>query len=531
MPRLLMIGLDGFEISLAERWMADGALPNLAALRDRSARYRLIHGPAKYTGLAWEHVSCAATPEALNRHSAVRFDPSTYHVDQTPTSAEPVFARMNAKTVLFDVPYCDLAQAKNAQGLVSWGAHDPGVPPYCRPDGLFEELNARFGPYPATEFIYAMCWQSRARTERAAAALTEAARVRAAAAEWLLKERLPDWEFAVVTVSEPHSVIEPMWHGVDPAHPLHAMPSAKAAGAGVRAVYEETDRLIGRLVKAFPDAAVIAFAMHGMGANGADVPSMALLPELLYRRQFSEPFMATLPWRKAMNRRTPLLAEDQDWYVAMRNRVPDPRSHAIGRKTRAALGRDAAVERAEIDWQPAARYRPFWPQMEAFAVPSFYDGRIRLNVSGRERFGSISPNQAPFVVDALKTFLFETVDPATGEPAVADIAEPPTRIEERGASESDLYVYWKGLPLALHHPETGTVGPIPYRRTGGHSGPYGFFYGADLDLPVGDHGETSSFNVMPTALRALGERVDDLGVSGEPLRVRAKTGAIERAFA
>ena len=78
--RLLVIGLDGFEISLADHLMACGRMPNLAALRERSARFRLDHELAKYTGLAWEHFSTGLTPEALNRHSAVTFDPKTYHV-------------------------------------------------------------------------------------------------------------------------------------------------------------------------------------------------------------------------------------------------------------------------------------------------------------------------------------------------------------------------------------------------------------------------------------------------------------------
>ena len=57
MGRVLALGLDGFEISLAERLMAEGRMPHFARLRARSARFRLDHGPDKFTGLAWEHVS------------------------------------------------------------------------------------------------------------------------------------------------------------------------------------------------------------------------------------------------------------------------------------------------------------------------------------------------------------------------------------------------------------------------------------------------------------------------------------------
>ena len=35
---------------------------------------------------------------------------------------------------------------------------------------------------------------------------------------------------------------------------------------------------------------------------------------------------------------------------------------------------------APLEWMPATRYRALWPTMRAFALPSFYDGRVRLNL-------------------------------------------------------------------------------------------------------------------------------------------------------
>ena len=73
-------------------------------------------------------------------------------------------------------------------------------------------------------------------------------------------------------MSELHSVTEPMWHGLDPSHPLHEHKSAAPARVAVERVYEALDRLVGTLVESIPDAAIIAFSMHGMGPNRADVP-------------------------------------------------------------------------------------------------------------------------------------------------------------------------------------------------------------------------------------------------------------------
>jgi hypothetical protein len=41
---------------------------------------------------------------------------------------------------------------------------------------------------------------------------------------------------------------------------------------------------------------------------------------------------------------------------------------------------------------------------------------------------------------------------------------------------------------------------VPYRRTGGHTGPYGFASFAGPGVVAGDYGVVSSFDVAPTIL-------------------------------
>ena len=116
---------------------------------------------------------------------------------------------------MFDPPYFDLDRTPNTQGIVNWGAHDPGVASRSRPDGILQEATERFGAYPAERWLYATPWGSETLSREMADRLTEATRLRAKVAMWLLAERLPDWELGIVTVSEAHSAIEGLWHGVD----------------------------------------------------------------------------------------------------------------------------------------------------------------------------------------------------------------------------------------------------------------------------------------------------------------------------
>jgi predicted AlkP superfamily phosphohydrolase/phosphomutase len=509
--RVLVIGLDGYEATIGDDLMAQGLLPNLRRLRERSACFLLDHGKAKRTGLAWEHVSTGLAPEDSGRWAAVDFDPDTYQTWQMPTAARPFPADLPVRTVVFDTPYFDLAQAPGVRGAVSWGAHDPGTPATSRPAGLNEEIRARFGAYPAGEYIYAFVWQSPEETKQMAAKIVEATELRGKIARWLFAERLPDWDLGAVVVSEFHSAIEALWHGLDARHPLHSLPSAPSAGAAIRDVYLAADAMIGDLVGAFPDVDVVVFSMHGMGPNDSDVASMLLLAETMYRHSFGKPCLRERQWPTNAGG-VPLLREDENWSDAMRALIelpelpPTPLAMRIRRRLRrrAQLSKESVFT---VDWMPAARYSPVWPAMRAFALPSFYDGRIRINLNGREAAGKVAVEDYAAVCDELETLLRECRNVITGEPVVREIdrsggADPMAL----GRSESDMTIVWNSSPLGLVHPVLGQIGPVPYRRTGGHSGRYGMAYIATDGVVPGERGIASSFDVVPTVIDLLGER-------------------------
>jgi predicted AlkP superfamily phosphohydrolase/phosphomutase len=515
-PQLLVIGLDGYDPVLAERFMAEGRMPHLQQIMARSACFTLEHGEDRYSGLSWEHVSTGQGPELSGRWSAVDFDPRRYTVTQVATRSPPFVAGLSARTVLFDAPYFDLAQAPSVRGLVNWGAHDPGVAAQANPASLAAEVEARFGPYAAQRFIYGFTWPDPALTHEAGIALTRAVEQRAAVARWLLRERCPEWDLAFLVVSEFHSVIEPLWHGVDEGHPLHCHPSAPAARAGIESVYAAADALIGQLAADFPEATLVAFAMHGMGRNAADVPAMLLLPELLHRDFFgSALFCPPSAWRAADP--VPLRAGER-WEQVMRAHFRHPAAPSFIKRLGAALrGRRLLQPRAtqvthdpeagaSLDWMPVTQYARYWQQMDVFALPSFYDGRLRVNLRGREAQGRVSLRRYPEVLARARALLEACIDPATGAPAIASIEVITGDPLQRGPSEADLRILWAGSPTALHHPRLGTLGPVPWRRTGGHTGGAGVAFFAGAGIKAGDYGCHSSMDVVPTVCALLDEK-------------------------
>ena len=147
----------------------------------------------------------------------------------------------------------------------------------------------------------------------------------------------------------------------------------------------------------------------------------------------------------------------------------------------------------------------WWPQIRAFALPSLYDGRIRVNLRGRERDGIVTTDEYTSVCDEIEALVAPLRDSRTGEPAVAGIKRN-RRGDPLGmhGDEADVTVTWQGSAFGLLHPEHGLLGPIPYRRTGGHTGPHGFAWVSAPQVAAGDRGVAAASDVAPTILDLLG---------------------------
>ncbi len=490
--RVLVIGLDAFETTVADALISKGAMPNLARLAEASAQARLDHGPERYTGQAWHQFSTGLHPSRSGRWSAIRFDPRTFAIAQPETTEPPFTSGLGLRTVVFDVPHFNLADDRSACGVANWGSHDAGVPRTTRPEGLWSEIEDRYGKYPAQAHIYGIVWSSADRTERMARELVEAVERRRQIARWLLTERLPDWDLAILALSELHSVVETMWHGWDRDHPLNDAPSARGARAALVAVYEAVDRLIGDLIDACPDATLVAFAQHGMGPNLSDTSAMILMAELMHRYS-----LGTTGFRA--NASGPDAA---DWSKAITPNLSVPKTEPPRRAWPfSAFGSrppQAPPARHPLDWMPTARYRHAWRQMKAFAIPAYHDARIRLNVRGREKGGLVKRRDYLKVLDEIAAILRACTDLQDGRPLDIEIEytspNDPFAVSDW---QADLVVRLKRNVLGIRHPALGEIGPVSHRRTGGHTGGYGVVYLRGEGILPGDRGVFSTFDVTP----------------------------------
>ncbi len=543
MKKVLAIQLDGYDPALGLEMMTAGEMPAFSDLAHRSARFELDQGAdAIRTGLTGEHVVTGLTPTDAKRWDSLHFYPDTYDVWQEGASFLPFTATLPIKAVVFDSPYFDLKRSPNVEGIVNWGAHDPGVATLSRPDELLSEVIKKFGASPAQKWHHELSWNSIEHTQQAVDSLLAAVATRGNIVEWLLKERIKDWDLALISIAEAHSAIEGLWHGIDPNHPLNGAPSAAIAGEGVRSVYRGIDNLVGRLTANLEDTSVVLFSMHGMGPNRGDTASFLLLAELLYRHTFGKAFFNRegVPSEK-LNQQVDLPLTE-DWYNWVRKGFPKknktPKSVAkkiacslklksIKRPHRAANQEFkkkpvSSKYTFPINWMPIMSYKPFWPDMPAFAIPSYFDGRVRINLQGREKNGIVPINKYIANRDELVRLISECKDPITGQGVVEQVVFPQHKDPmEMTETEADIVFVWSGAISGFLHSDHGKIGPVPYRRTGGHTGGNGFAYVTDTNLAPGYYGTRSAFDAIATLPDIL--KMSDIAhMSGKSLLIPKK---------
>lgn len=315
-----------------------------------------------------------------------------------------------------------------------------------------------------------------------------------------------------------HTAGHSLWHlGLD--YPLN---DSDESEQGVRDIYIRSDELIGKLMDDADDSTTIAvFSIHGMQANVMDVSSMLLLPESMYRWAFPGEMALGDPdkfYQDGLDYNFPL-----HWKYEMWRRLSDKAGHKLESP-------DEQIARQDLlDWMPANWYRTVWSQMSAFALPSYSDGYIRINLEGRERDGMISAEQYDDYCDQLASQVSQLKDGRSGQSVVKNIVRTRTskQLGQSGLPDADLIVQWNDQqPFdSVRDENAGLIGPVPYFRTGGHR-PYGFALFSGQSIPQGQRlPETHAINLTATLLDLMGQPVPEY-MDGVPIEFIRKSSAV-----
>ena len=150
--------------------------------------------------------------------------------------------------------------------------------------------------------------------------------------------------------------------------------------------------------------------------------------------------------------------------------------------------------------------------MQAFALPSFSEGYIRINLEGREPNGIVPLESYDAVCTQITEELHKLVDPRTGKLVVDSVIRTRSSGNDTNPNlpDADLVVKWSDMAIdVVDHPSFGRIGPVPYRRTGSHRA-RGFMIVKGPGIEAGTTlQEGHCVDLAPTILDLMGARIPE----------------------
>jgi len=317
--RCLMVGLDGADGSLLERWIADGTLPNLAALRSRGGARKLSAPQGVTDDALWASFQFCSGLAEHGRYSYMQRNDKgemglSYLNETNRESFWDTLSNRGCRVAIFDLPKCGLPKAINGIHLVDWLVHGRYFKqPQSYPQTLADEVIEKFGPAPPS-----MCGYERARFDDdnelrgfVTNQRTSIARKRAAGLHYLKSE---EWDLFAIGFKEAHCAGHHLWDLADPRDPHHDPARTAAMGDPVRTIFQDLDAAVGELAAAAdPAATVVVFSTSDMEPNATLVHLMPKIVKRLNRilgESFAAKVVNHLAWR--MRIATPLLRPCED---------------------------------------------------------------------------------------------------------------------------------------------------------------------------------------------------------------------------
>jgi predicted AlkP superfamily phosphohydrolase/phosphomutase len=543
---VIAIGLDAVEPSLLEQWMSQGYLKNLSRLREQGIYGRLDNFRDSNVETAWTTFSTGCPPQKTGYWAMMGLKEGTY---ETETRAAydyqeypPFFTFAEGKRVIsFDVPQLRLNDQVEGLQVGAWGAHSPQIPSGSIPESLFQELVDKHGPHPGLHNDYAICLDVKGTMRVEERFLTGIDRHSKICQDLMQRE---PWDLFLTVFCEPHGGGHIFWQLSQPDHPLYEALHSKVSHDPLLAIYQAVDKAIGEMLEKAPEnARVVIFSAHGMGPATIDLPTFLYLPEFMYRYNF--PGQYGLGYSDA-NAPVPPMVTQMDWNYwerhlwgskydknplrrFLRKATPtrifnliEPWLDATNQPDLISPFRLRREGEKTVPWNPGQWYKPLWPQMKAFAIPSFAEGYIRINLKGREPNGLVDPSEYHAVCDDICEKLYRLKEPRTGIPMVTRIVRTRENPLDRDPKlpDPDLIIVWQDEYASdvMDSPDYGRFGPLPPYRAGSHRAK-GFFMATGPDVPVGaDLTSGHVLDLAPTILDWMGASVPE-HLDGKPLPV------------
>jgi len=503
--RTLLIGLDGVCLPILEPMIAEGVVPNLAALHEESAVAPLESQLPPWTPSAWPSIYTGKNPGKHGVFDFLQFDGYDWDVvNRSTVKARSVWELLSLcgyESVVVNVPVTHPPRAFD--GTIVPGYMAPESPD-CHPDGTWAELIRELDGYQ----LYADKSRSESTKAERIDSYRELTRMRGEAFRYLVGDRNPDFGF--VQFQQTDTV-------------YHEYPNDEET---IRAVYRAVDKEVGRIRDACDPDITLVVSDHGLGPmNGRELRVNEFLKD--------QEYVTTTAGEGGMPSWSSLAEDqlhegDQSAPSTAEQALELAANVGLTSQRIASVVRRLGLEDLVVDLVPRDIIRAGSERVDFASSTAYMRSRtemgIRLNVAGREPDGVVSETDYESVRQGLIELL-STLRTPSGEPcfeqvlpreavfdgpyveAAPDILTVPTNFSHY--LSASLAGEWFGDPSELwEHKREGII----------------MAAGDNIDhrTDVGGH----IFDVAPTVLATFGLAVDYM-MDGDPLPVVPPTGRTE----
>ncbi len=536
--KVVVIGLDSADSQLIKRWASAGHLPQFSQLLQEGA-YADIRSSLSYgnnskeecctTEVLWTSFLTSCKPSKTGFWSITDYSPDSYSITSSLTDCSydyaefPLFYALGEqyRVASFNVPSSAISDQVNGVQLLGWAGHFPGVRSQAHPPELIESIIEKYGENPIL-FKDDGIWWDKKYIEWEKQAIKSSVRTQSRLYQNFLKDNSLD--LFLGAFSELHTAGHDLYAHSETDHPLY--PYLRTGdyqnNNPLRDAYQEIDAALGKILnEVTDDTYFLVFSPHGIGPNFSDLLSHLFLPEFLYR--FSFPGQTIIPGKikrlphpiKTDPFRNGWTAETwtdlyESNFIEKYLKKWTPRQYLTSSYKGLRSPFSSEAQQSDQSWMPAMWYQPLWPQMQAFALPGFANGHIRINLQGREKEGIVPLSEYDAVCLKITDFLHRLKDGRTDRPIVKKVVR--TRLDgsdnEPKTPHPDLVVYWnENTTDVIDSPDFGRVGPVTYSRAGTHYD-RGFLMLKGPGIEPGEHLPTADIvDLAPTILELLGARI------------------------
>ncbi len=455
----LLIAMDGCEPAFLNNMIDSGELPNFTRLRERSSIMPVENDPAMGAAQFWECVAIGGGPDNHGHYFYMQFKPDTYDVIVNHESSLPEITTFwdtldadGYKIGVIDWHRMRMSELNHGMLLSDWFAHDPLTNTQAWPPEILDTISA-YNPERSNEGSFARI--ERKTAEELKSYLDILLETVEAKTKYCIDQiKQGDWDLLIPTFAEIHDVGHHYYHLEDTNHENFDPAIAEKIPNPIGQVYRKIDWAIGELLKVVDDNTMVSVV--------------------------AGPGMETLI--SANNSLDDIVRSIDLGHFTQKTNVESTRAvykNLFSERIRSILAPLARPIRRNF-FDSAYRNRRF------FSVPHNDNaGAIRINLKGRERYGTVSPGDeydavVKEITDAFSTF----TNPDTGRPLVKRVVCIPHEYSGPHVDVlPDVFVEWDRTDTAHNFQQVtsdryGSFPIPPTLRTGDHS-PHGVYWTTD----------------------------------------------------